>query len=336
VNKSKAKKIVLTQAKDYVWLVIGLASYAFGFTAFVLPEKVVTGGVTGLASLFHFGLGWNVALTYYAINILLLAIAYRTVGRQFVIRTIIGATVATILIGVMQPLFTAPIIKQQTFMNVIIGAIFCGVGIGTVFVHNGSTAGTDIIAAMVTKRYNISFGRVMLYVDLMIISSSYLIFHSVDKIVFGLIFMILCSVVTDMVINNSRQAVQFFIFSDKWEDIANAVNNDARRGCTLLHGTGWYSKCDVKILMVMCRRFEAVNIMRIIKAIDDKAFFSQIQTNGVYGLGFDEVKVRLNKFKPHVTDETGTIVEPDEPGTDVDPEAVTPEITELNKINPEQ
>jgi len=324
VNSSKAKKIVLNNAKDYVWLVLGLACCSFGFTAFILPEKVVTGGVTGLASLFHFGLGWNVALTFYLINILLLVMAYRTVGRQFVIRTIIGATITAVLIGLMQPLFPEPIIKQQTFMNIIIGAILCGVGIGTVYIHNGSTAGTDIIAAMVTKHYAISFGRVMLYADLMIISSSYFIFHSIDKIVFGIIYMILNSIVADMVINNSRQAVQFFIFSEKWEDIANAVNNDAHRGCTLLHGTGWYSKRDVKILMVMCRRFEAVNIMRIIKAIDDKAFFSQIQTNGVYGLGFDEVKVRLNKFKPHVTDETGTIVEPDELEPDA-PESTPPE-----------
>jgi len=324
VNSSKAKKIVLNNAKDYVWLVLGLACCSFGFTAFILPEKVVTGGVTGLASLFHFGLGWNVALTFYLINILLLVMAYRTVGRQFVIRTIIGATITAVLIGLMQPLFPEPIIKQQTFMNIIIGAILCGVGIGTVYIHNGSTAGTDIIAAMVTKHYAISFGRVMLYADLMIISSSYFIFHSIDKIVFGIIYMILNSIVADMVINNSRQAVQFFIFSEKWEDIANAVNNDAHRGCTLLHGTGWYSKRDVKILMVMCRRFEAVNIMRIIKAIDDKAFFSQIQTNGVYGLGFDEVKVRLNKFKPHVTDETGTIVEPNELEPDA-PESTPPE-----------
>ena len=118
---------------------LGLLSYAFGFTAFVLPEKVVTGGVTGLSSLLFFGLGWNVAITYYGINILLLAIAYRSVGRQFVIRTIIGATLATLMLGVLQPLFTAPIVAQQPFMNIIIGAIFCGVGIGTVFVHNGST-----------------------------------------------------------------------------------------------------------------------------------------------------------------------------------------------------
>ena len=274
---------------------LGLLSYAFGFTAFVLPEKVVTGGVTGLSSLLFFGLGWNVAITYYGINILLLAIAYRSVGRQFVIRTIIGATLATLMLGVLQPLFTAPIVAQQPFMNIIIGAIFCGVGIGTVFVHNGSTAGTDIVAAMVTKYTTISFGRMMLYMDLIIITSSYVIFHSVDKIVYGIIFMIINSQVTDMVINNTRQTVQFFIISKHWEDIANAINNEANRGCTVLNGMGWYSKDDVKVLMVMCRKMESVHVFRIIKRIDTDAFISQANVNGVYGQGFDQVKVRLGK-----------------------------------------
>ena len=301
---TEINKKLLKQAQDYVMIFLGLASYAFGFTAFILPEKVVTGGVTGVASLLFFGLGWNVAVTYFIINVILLAIAFRTVGKQFVIRTIIGASAATLLIGFMEPLFTEPIVAQQPFMNVIIGAIFCGVGIGTVFVHNGSSAGTDIVAAMVTKYTNISFGRMMLYMDLFIISSSYIIFQSIDKIVYGLIFMIINSFVADMVINNNRQAVQFMIFSEKWEDIANAINNEAHRGCTLLHGTGWYTKRDVKILLVMCRKMESVHIFRIIKAVDDQALISQSNMNGVYGLGFDEVKVRMHKYKHKMADET--------------------------------
>ncbi len=288
------KKLVDT-LQDYVMITLGLASYAFGFTAFILPEKVVTGGVTGLSSLLFFAFGWNVALTYYLINAVLLAIAYRTVGRQFVIRTIIGATLATLLIGVMQPFFTKPIVEQQPFMNIVIGALFCGVGIGTVFIHNGSSAGTDIVAAMVTKYTNISFGRMMLYLDLVIISSSFILFHSIDKIVYGLIFMIINSLVTDMVINNNRQSVQFLIFSSNWEDIADAINNEAHRGCTVLHGTGWYSKRDVQVLLVVCRKMESVTVLRIIKRTDPHAFVTQANVGSVYGQGFDEVKVRINQ-----------------------------------------
>ena len=287
--------------KDYVMIMVGLVTYAFGYTAFVIPNQIVTGGVTGLASLFGYGLGWNIALVYYVINIILLAIAFRTLGKQFVIRTIFGATVCSLLIGFLEPQFTEPLVKDEPFMGAVIGAVLAAVGIGIVLANNGSSAGTDIIAAMVNKYTNVSFGRMMLYCDLCIISGSYLIFQSAEKIVYGVVFLIIFSFVVDMVINSNRQAVQFFIFSKKWEEIADAINNEAHRGCTVLTGMGWYSKQDVKILMVMCRRFESTHIFRIVKAIDRDAFISQANVNGVYGQGFDEVKVKI-KNTPHTPD----------------------------------
>ena len=255
----------LNLAKDYVMITLGLFCYAFGFTAFILPEKIVIGSVTGLSSLIHFWSGLNVAATYYTINIILLVIAFRSVGKQFVLRTIMGATIATIFIGVLQPLFPTPIIEQQTFMNVILGAVLCGLGLGVVFTHGGSTGGTDIIAAMVAKYSTVSFGRTMMYCDVLIICSSWLLFHSIDKIVYGLIFMVIYSVMADRVINNTRQSVQFLIISKKWQEIADNIIAVAHRGCTILDGKGWYTKADVKIVLVMCRKHESVNIFRIIK-----------------------------------------------------------------------
>ncbi len=292
----KTKK-ALKIAQDYVMITLGLFTYAFGFTAFILPEKIVIGSVTGLSSLIHFWLGWNVALTYYAINIILLCIAFRSVGKQFVLRTIIGASIATVFIGVLQPMFPTPIIEQQTFMNVILGAVLCGLGLGVVFTHNGSTGGTDIIAAMVAKHSTISFGRTMMYCDVLIICSSYLLFHSIDKIVYGLIYMVIYSVAADRVINNTRQSVQFLIISKKWQQIADAINTAAHRGCTILDGTGWYTKESVKIIMVMCRKHESVNIFRIIKETDREAIITQSNCNAVYGFGFDELKVRVHSSK---------------------------------------
>ena len=288
----------LNLAKDYVMITLGLFTYAFGFTAFILPEKIVIGSVTGLSSLIHFWLGWNVALTYYAINIILLCIAFRSVGKQFVLLTIIGASISTFFIGVLQPMFPEPIVQQQTFMNVILGAVLCGLGLGVVFTHGGSTGGTDIIAAMVAKHSTISFGRTMMYCDVLIICSSYLLFHSIDKIVYGLIYMVIYSVAADRVINNTRQSVQFMIISNKWEDIASNIINVAHRGCTILDGIGWYTKHPVKIVLVMCRKHESVNIFRIIKETDREAIITQSNVNGVYGFGFDELKVRVHNKKP--------------------------------------
>ena len=296
----KINKVTITYIKDYIMITVGLLCYCFGYSAFLLPEEIVTGGVTGLASLLHFGFKWNVAITYYVINAFLLAIAFKTVGKQFVIRTIIGATIATLLLYIMVPLFKEPIVAQQPFMNVIIGAALCGMGLGIVFTHNGSSAGTDIIAAMVTKHSNISFGRTMIYVDMLIISSSYLIFHSLDKIVYGLIFMFICSIAADMVIDSNRQSVQFMIFSKKWKEIANAITKETHRGCTVLHGTGWYTQSETTVLLVMCRNYESMQMFRIIKAIDEDAFVSQAKIKGIYGEGFDHVKVKLQKQEAEV------------------------------------
>lgn len=287
--------------RDYVFIVLGLMVYAFGFTAFILPEKVVIGGLVGVGSLIYFVSGIPVAISSYVLNLLLLAMAFKIVGKQFVIRTVFGATVMSVLIGVMQPMFPEPLIQQQTFMNLIIGGMLCGFGIGFVFTHNGSTGGTDIVAAMVSKRTNVSIGRVMIYCDFLIISSSYLVFFQIDKIVYGLIVTFLVSFMADQVILTNRQAIQFTIISHKWTEIADAINNEAHRGCTVLDGIGWYTKQEMKVLMVMCRKIESVTIFRIVKSIDKDAFITQANVNGVYGRGFDMVKLKMKTDKNHKT-----------------------------------
>lgn len=297
-------KQLWVSAKDYIMIVLGIAIYSFGFCAFILPEKVVIGGVSGIGSLVFFAsqeylpFEIQVAYTQYALNLILLAFAYKVVGRQFVVRTAFGATVISLMIGIMQPLFHdllggRPLVDGQTFMNIIIGGICCGAGIGLAFIHNGSTGGTDIVAAMASKKTNVSVGRTMLYTDFCIISSSYILFQDPNKIVYGLVVLFIASWVADQIINTNRQAVQFTIFSPKWEEIATAINNEANRGCTVLDGIGWYSKQNVKVLLVMCRKIEQVTIFRIIKSIDRDAFITQANVNGVYGKGFDQIKLKI-------------------------------------------
>ena len=288
LNKNK----IWRTSKDYIFITFGMALFAFGFTAFILPEKVVIGGLAGIGTIVYFLTGIPVAITQYAINLALLAIAYKIVGKRFVIGTIYGATVISLFIGLFQPLFASGF-TDEPFMNIVIGGTLCGLGIGMTFVHNGSSGGTDIIAAMVSKHSNVTIGRTMLYTDVIIISSSFLLFHNIDKVVYGFVVLFLVSYMADMVVNTNRQAVQFTIFSKKWEEIATAINNEANRGCTVLTGMGWYSKSEVKMLIVMCRKIESVTIGRIIKSIDADAFVTQANVNGVYGKGFDELKVKM-------------------------------------------
>lgn len=286
------KTKLLRTVKDDLFITFGMALYAFGFCGFILPEKVVIGGLAGIGSIIYFTLGVPVAITNYALNLILLAFAYRIVGKNFVIGTIFGATMISLFIGIFQPLL-ANGFTHEPFMNVVIGGLCGGLGVGIAYTHNGSSGGTDIVAAMVSKKTNVTVGRTMLFTDCIIISSSYFIFHQIDKVVYGFVMLIVASYVADMVINTNRQAVQFTIFSQKWQEIATAINNEAHRGCTVLSGMGWYSKHEVKVLLVMCRKIESVTISRIIKMIDPDAFITQANVNGVYGKGFDELKVKM-------------------------------------------
>ncbi len=290
------KSNFLNTVRDYIFILLGLSCYAFGFTAFILPEKIVIGGVAGMASLLYYQWEIPVALGNYGINIILLIMAAKVVGLTFVKRTIFGTTMLSLLIYIFQEIFTGvTIVSGQPFMSIVLGALLCGFGIGLTFVHNGSSGGTDIIAAMVSKYSNVTIGRMILYVDFLIISSSYLLFQSIEKIVYGVVFVLILSYITDLVINTNRQAVQFTIFSEKWKEIADAIIRDAHRGCTVLDAQGWYTKNNVKMLIVMCRKIEKVTIFRIIKSVDNDAFITQCNVNGVYGRGFDNMKVKMKK-----------------------------------------
>ena len=279
--------------KDCIMILIGLVFYAVGFCGFVLPEQVVIGGVPGVSTILYISLGIPVAISLYSINILLLVIASRTVGWEFVIKTVFGSTFLSLFIGIAQPIFEAhPIFLEDTLLNCIIGAIMCGIGIGMGLAHNGSSGGTDIIAAMVSKYKQVSVGRMILYVDMCVITSSYFVHHSIDKMVYGYVVLVFLSFVADMIVNTNKQAVQFTIFSKKWDDIATIVNTEMHRGCTILDGTGWYTKQEVKMLIIFCRKIEALQIYRIVKSVDPKAFISQANVNTVYGEGFEENKVK--------------------------------------------
>ena len=279
--------------KDLFFLILGILSYSLGYTAFVLPEQVVMGGVSGISALLFYAFGFPPGVSIWVLNVTLLLIALRALTKQFTIRTIIGVTLLSAMVGALQPVFEQfPIITpgEDKFMHVLIGGALGGAGLGLVFSHNGSTGGTDIIIALLNKHFNMSFGRAMQFIDITIISSSYLLFRSMETIVYGIAFTLAASFVCDYVINGTRQTVQFIIISKEYGKIADMVNTRVHRGVTLIEGKGWYSKQEVDILIVMCRRHESQGLMNLIKSIDPRALVSQTFCHGVFGEGFDKMK----------------------------------------------
>ena len=281
------------QYKDMFFITFGILMYAFGYTAFILPEHVVMGGVAGISALLFYAFKLPPGIAIWVLNLTMLVIAYRALSKQFVIRTVIGVTILSSLIGVLQPLFEQyPVITpgEDKFMHVLIGGALGGAGLGIVFSHNGSTGGTDIIVALLNKYTRMSFGRAMQTCDICIICSSYFLFHSLETIVYGVAFTLIASFVCDYVVNGTRQTVQFIIISKKYDAIADTINNSVHRGVTLIKGTGWYSKSDVQILIVLARKYESQDVFNLIKRIDPMAMVSQSFCQGVFGSGFDTIK----------------------------------------------
>ena len=281
------------QYKDMFFITFGILMYAFGYTAFILPEHVVMGGVAGISALLFYAFKLPPGIAIWVLNLTMLVIAYRALSKQFVIRTVIGVTILSSLVGVLQPLFEQyPVItpREDKFMHVLIGGALGGAGLGIVFSHNGSTGGTDIIVALLNKYTRMSFGRAMQTCDICIICSSYFLFHSLETIVYGVAFTLIASFVCDYVVNGTRQTVQFIIISKKYDAIADTINNSVHRGVTLIKGTGWYSKSDVQILIVLARKYESQDVFNLIKRIDPMAMVSQSFCQGVFGSGFDTIK----------------------------------------------
>jgi uncharacterized membrane-anchored protein YitT (DUF2179 family) len=280
---------LLAEIKSYSIITFGLFINALAWTAFIIPSKIVGGGITGLSTLIFYATGIPVGLTFFIINIFLIIIGIKSLGLSFGIKTIYASVIISLFLGILQQYITEPVVSDR-FMAAIIGGIMGGASVGLVFSQGGSTGGTDIIAMIINKYKNISPGKLILYMDVLVISSSYIIFQSLEVMVYGFVVMSVASYAIDMVLMGHRQSVQMFIFSKNHDIIAEQIANDIGRGVTLLNGKGWYSKTESNILMVVVRRYESNNVFRTIKQIDPDAFISVANVMGVYGKGFDPIR----------------------------------------------
>lgn len=309
------KPTIAQDVHDYVAITVGLMLYAVGFTCFQLPYEITTGGLAGAGAVIYYAIGFPVQYTFFLVNIVLLGIAMRVLGWRFCLKTIYGVFLLTFFIGASQEIMRALaannpemfsggvnphsglpfVVKDNIFLSCILGASLEGVGIGMVFLSNGSSGGTDIIASIINKYKDVTLGQMMMLCDLIIITSSLLTpTGSLDKILYGYCTLVITNLLLDYVVESGRQSVQFFIFSRKYDEIAAAINA-THRGVTVLHGQGWYTKEDRKVLVVMAKKRESTNIFRIIQNIDPAAFVSQSKVIGVFGEGFDRIKVKADK-----------------------------------------
>ena len=308
-SKAVLKSSFATILKEYALITLGVVSYALGWTLFLLPNNLIGGGVSGFASIVYYATGIQMGVTYLVINIVLLLIGTKILGTGFGGKTIYAIVMTSVMLAVMPKLIPADFIHEFALSNgklicTFLGGIIAGVGIGLSISQDGSTGGTDIVALIWCRYHAASPGRVILIIDVGIILSS-LLFPSytdggellpfADKlavVVYGLIQVTVSGYAIDLYLSGSKQSVQAFIFTKKVEQMADAIAFDMKRGVTILPAKGWYSKEDKQVLMVVTRKTDLNPLLRYVKTIDPEAFLSVSSVMGVYGQGFDTIKLK--------------------------------------------
>ena len=256
---------------------IGLATYAFGWAAFLLPYHITTGGMTGMFAIVYYLTGFPVSYGILIANAILLLFAFWKLGWKFTVKTSYAAVALSTYLQLSQQMMTDDagnliqvLGEGQDSMACVLGAILNGLGIGIVFLTGGSTGGWDIIAALVNKYRNISFGRALLFLDFLVIASCWPIFHDVRMVVFGYVTLVVYTYALDMLINSTRQDIQFIIFTRKADDISQRIISETCHSVTSMDGEGYYSHQDIKVLITIVHKREAVKILRQVKSMGYK------------------------------------------------------------------
>ena len=295
----------LYEVKDYVNITLGLLLYTFGFTMFLLPYQIVTGGISGIGAIVFYSTGFPVQYTFFIINAVPIVMALKILGWKFLTKTIYATFMLTLFLEIFQDIITMPngefykiLGENNDFMSLLIGCMMTGTALAIVFLNNGSTGGTDIVAAVLNKFHNISLGKALILIDVCIISSCLFLdsFGTIDlrcrKVVFGLCTMVIECLMLDYVMYWQRQSVQFLIFSKKYQEIAYEITRVTDHTLTILDGHGYYTGKPTKVICLLAKKRESLLIFRIVKTIDPNAFVSQSSVIGVYGEGFDRLKVK--------------------------------------------
>ncbi len=309
MSNRRAEGRLLRQLRDYGIITFAMLLGVVGLNLFLLPNQITMGGIMGVASIVYWGMGIPVQDTYFVINALLLIAALKVLGWRFCAKTIYAVIVFTVASTVLQSVMPPDLhlLADQKFMACMVGAVFMGTSVGLGLSAGGSTGGSDVIAAMIHKYRDVSLGHIILFCDLTIITSSYVVLRDWEKVLYGYVLLFIISFCVDHVVNSLRRSVQFFIVSDKYQEIGEAINKIADRGCSTLNGNGFFTKKDIKVIFCIAKKSESSFIFDLIDEIDPNAFVAQSAVIGVYGQGFDRVKVRkkinLEEIKQKIGDE---------------------------------
>ena len=298
--------------KEYLLMTLGMSLYSFGWICCILPANAAGGGATGLSLLIYHLTGGAISIgtMVLIINAILLVIAGFVVGWNFGIKTIYCVLTMSVVMHFLQVWFTVPngwvaqmimardnltlangtIVDlfnlQNRLLSAILGGICSGVGVALCFQQGGSTGGSDIVVMIVNKFYTISYGKFIRLTDGIIISAAlFLPDVGIDGVIYGFVMVAVFSYTVDMILSGNQQSNQIFIICKDYKAMADAINNEAKRGATVIDAMGWYSKDNSKVVMCVCRKRDLAMVLKVVRNVDPEAFITIGSVMGVYGKG---------------------------------------------------
>ena len=294
----KNKISIWQEIRSHIVITLAIVLSAIGWCVFLIPNQMLGGGVTGLSTIIYWLTGIPTGVMIFVLNAILIFISFKSLGKRFAISTIYSVVVTSLvfylmqeyIVGLIQNHFGSIPLSDDRLLAALLGASLNGVACGIIFLEGSSTGGTDVIAVMINKYRNVTIGRLSLFINVAVVTCSYLVFRDLELLIYSYVGLMVTSYTVDLTMNGSKQSVQMFIFTSKPHEIADRVGEEVHRGVTMIKGTGWYSKKESEIVMVVVRKIESQRVIRIVKQLDPAAFVSVNTVMGVYGKGFEMMK----------------------------------------------
>lgn len=280
----KLTNIKMVYIKNIAMFVCGIILTALAVSTLNLPNKIVGGGVSGVATILSHTVGVEPGLSSIVINVLLLLISLKVLGIKFVIPTFVGSALLSLFIQIFSYL---PPITTDIFLATIFGGVLYGAGIGLAFASGGTTGGTDIVGRLLQKKLpHLPIGTLLLIIDGIVIGVSYLCFKNLELTLYGIIMLVISTFTIDMLIRKLNVSKLAFVVTSKGEEIANMVVTTSPRGCTIINTVGAYTHEKNKMLVCALKDNELPAFQRKVLEIDKGAFIIFSESSQIVGNGF--------------------------------------------------
>ena len=287
--KQLDRQSVLRTFKEYFLISVGLLMYAFAWICILMPAEVMGGGVNGVGLLIYYGTGGPnggvpLGISFLVINGLFVLLGSLLISLRVGAKTIYAILFLSASLGFLQGVLPSDLLglANDKMLSAILGGAVAGAGVSICFMQGGNSGGMDIIAMIINKYKTISYGRILMTIDMITIGCSIFVLGEVSAAIYGFVMVATFGYTIDAVMAGNRQSTQILIVS--------RIYDAMHRGVTLIDGQGWYSKKPLKLVMVVCRKNESNILFQVIKEVDPNAFMTFGSVMGVYGLGFEALK----------------------------------------------